>query len=148
MAITEQLTNDMKDAMRAKDKVALTTIRALKTAITTVEKNAGTTLTDTEVISIIRKQVKQRQDSITQFVQAAREELAENERLEIVVLEKYLPQALTEAEIQQIVTDSVTELSASGMGDMGKVMKLCQEKCAGRADGKLLSQAVKSSLNA
>ena len=94
----------------------------------------------------IRKQVKQRQDSITQYVEAGREELADVERSEISILEKYLPQALSEAEINQIVTDAVASTGAAGMKDMGKVMKVCQEKCEGRADGKVLSQAVKSAL--
>lgn len=146
MSILEQINSDMKDAMRAKDKVALTAIRALKTAITNLEKAGSGSISDTEVISTIRKQVKQRQDSISQYNDAGRPELSEIEQLEIHVLEKYLPQQLKEEEIKQIVLNVINASGASGMADMGKVMKACQEKCAGRADGKVLSQAVKAAL--
>lgn len=147
MSILETITNDMKDAMRAKDKVALTAIRALKTAITTAEKSGSSEISDTDIISIIRKQVKQRQDSITQYNDAGRTELADIEKAEIPILEKYLPQALSEEEIKVIVSTEITQLGASSMADMGKVMKAAQAKCAGRADGKILSQAVKDALN-
>jgi len=147
MAILTQLTDDMKQAMRDKDKVALTAIRALKTAITNQEKDAGGELNDTDVIGIIRKQVKQRQDSIAQYNDAGRPELAETEQLEINVLEKYLPQALSEDEIKEIVAQSVAEAEASSMADMGKVMKLAQAKAQGRAEGKVLSQLIKAALN-
>lgn len=147
MSIKQKLTDDIKTAMRTKDKVALTTIRALKTAITNVEKNEVKELTDPEVISIIRKQVKQRLDSIAQFQQAGRKELMAIEQGEINVLETYLPSALSEDQVSKIVQEAVKESEAESMKDMGKVMKICQEKCQGRADGKLLSQLVKSSLS-
>ena len=137
----------MKDAMRAKDKVALTAIRALKSAITNAEKSGSGEMSDTDIISIIRKQVKQRQDSISQYNDAGRPELAEVEEAEITILEKYLPQPLSEEEIQAIVAAEVSAAGASSMADMGKVMKAAQAKCAGRADGKVLSQAVKSALS-
>jgi len=133
--------------MKAKDKVALTAIRALKTAITNAEKEAGSELTDTDVTAIIRKQVKQRQDSITQYNDAGRAELAEVEQNEITVLEKYLPQQLSEEEVKAIVDAIVQETGATSMADMGKVMKASQEKCAGKADGKTLSTLIKSALS-
>ena len=147
MSILETITEDMKTAMRAKDKVALTAIRALKTAITNAEKGGAGDLSEADVISIIRKQVKQRLDSITQFNDAGRPELAEVEQNEITVLEKYLPQPLSEDEINAIISSVIEETGASSMADMGKVMKAVQEKCAGRADGKTISAAVKSALS-
>lgn len=147
MPILETITNDMKDAMRAKDKVALTAIRALKSAITNAEKSGSGEMSDTDIISIIRKQVKQRQDSISQYNDAGRTELSAIEEAEISILEKYLPQPLSEEEIQAIVAAEISSLGASSMADMGKVMKAAQVQCAGRADGKILSQAVKTALS-
>lgn len=147
MSILEQITADMKNAMKAKDKVALTAIRALKTAITNAEKGGNSELSDTDIISIIRKQVKQRQDSIIQYSEAGRPELAEIEEAEISILEKYLPQALSEDEVKAIIQGIINDTGANSMADMGKVMKAAQEKCQGRAEGKLLSQLVKASLS-
>ncbi len=147
MPILETITNDMKDAMRAKDKVALTAIRALKSAITNAEKSGSGEMSDTDIISIIRKQVKQRQDSISQYNDAGRTELSAIEEAEISILEKYLPQPLSEEEIQAIVAAEISSLGASSMADMGNVMKAAQVQCAGRADGKILSQAVKTALS-
>ena len=147
MTISEQITTDMKNAMRAKDKVALTAIRALKTAITNAEKNGADSLSEGDITGIIRKQVKQRHDSITQYNDAGRPELAEVEQNEIAVLEKYLPKALSEEEVTTIIQSVISDTGASSMADMGKVMKAVQEKCAGRADGKTISSAVKSALS-
>lgn len=136
---------DLKTAMKAKDTVSLNTLRALKTAMTNfaIEKGGlGTELTETEELAIVRKQVKQRQDSLSQFEGAGRDELAENEKKEIAVLEAYLPQALSQEEISAIVKEAVAETGATSRADMGNVMKLAQEKAEGRADGKLLSQEV------
>ncbi len=147
---SKTLMDDIKTAMKAKDSVALTTLRALKSAIKNVaiEKGgADAELDEAESIAVIRKQIKQRQDSITQFEDAARPELADNEKAEIVVLEKYLPTPLTEAEITALVAESVSESGASSKADMGKVMKLAQEKSEGRADGKVLSGLVMKALS-
>lgn len=147
--LSDQVTEDIKNAMRAKDTLALTTLRALKSAIknSAIEKGgADAVLDDTEVTAVIRKQIKQRQDSITQYEQAGRTELAEKEKSEIVVLEKYLPAALSQAEIEQAVAEAIAETGASSKADMGKVMKVLQEKTGGRADGKTLSQAVQGKL--
>lgn len=136
--------------MKAKDKVALTTIRALKSAIKNaaiIKGGADAVLDDTEVMAIIRKQLKQRQDSIEQFKSAGREELAENEIAEMVILEKYLPAAMSEEEINAAVAEVVAETGASSRADMGKVMGALQKKTEGRADGKALSQAVMKALS-
>jgi len=135
----------MKTAMKAKDKVALGALRALKTAMTnaSIEKGSlDTELTDAECITVIRKQVKQRQDSIQQFEGNGRPELAENEKAEIEVLNKYLPTPLTTEEVETIVKDAIAKSEATSKKDMGKVMKLAQAKADGRADGKTLSQTI------
>jgi len=144
-SLIETITSDMKTAMRERNKVALNTLRALKSAVTnaTIEKSgAGSELAETEVINITRKQIKQRQDSIEQFEKAGRAELAENEKAEITILEQYLPTPLSHEEIISAVEAAIAESGADSKKDMGLVMKLLQEKTGGRADGKQLSQEV------
>lgn len=146
----ETVMSDLKDAMRAKDTIALTTLRALKTALTNAAIESGNkdnVVEEPAAMAIVRKQIKQRLDSIEQFESAGRAELAENEKAEVVVLEKYLPAGLSEDEISQIVADAVAETGATSRADMGKVMKIAQEKSAGRADGKVLSQQVMKHLS-
>lgn len=150
MSIADQLTEDLKAAMKAKDTVALNTLRQLKSAIknAAIEKGgADATLDDGETVNVIRKQLKQRQDSITQFEEAGRSELADQEKAEVVVLEKYLPAALSGDEVAEMVAAAVAETGATSRADMGKVMKIVQEKAAGRADGKTLSQEVMKHLS-
>lgn len=148
--LSQQLTDDMKTAMREKDKVALSTIRMLKSSIKNVAIDKGgadAELNDSEIISVIRKEVKKRQDSIEQYNQAGREELAEVEQVEIGVLEKYLPKPLSDDEIETAVEEAIAEVGATSKKEMGQVMKVVQEKTAGRADGKTLSQAVMKRLS-
>jgi uncharacterized protein YqeY len=148
--LASRIPEDLKAAMKAKDTVALAVIRALKTAMTnaSIEKGGlGTPLDDAEVTALIRKQIKQRQDSITQFTNAGRTELAANEEAEVAVLEKYLPANLSAEEIAAIIEAAIAETGASSKADMGKVMKLAQERTAGRADGKTLSQEVAKRLS-
>jgi len=140
-----RIPEDLKSAMKAKDTLALNALRALKTALTNaaIEKGGlGTPLEESEVLAVIRKQIKQRQDSIEQFEKANRPELAATEKAEIAVLERYLPAALSAEEIAALVEQAVAETGATGKADMGKVMKLAQERSAGRADGKTLSQEI------
>lgn len=142
--------SDLKDAMKARDTVALTTLRALKTALTNAAIESGNkdnVVSDADALALVRKQIKQRNDSIEQFESAGRAELADNEKAEIVVLEKYLPAALSAEEVSSIVADAISETGASSRADMGKVMKIVQEKVAGRADGKALSQEVMKHLS-
>lgn len=149
-SLTQQIADNMKTAMRERNKVALNTLRALKSAITNaaIEKSgAGTELPENEIINIIRKQIKQRQDSIMQFENAGRSELAENEQQEVAILQTYLPTELTDEEIISAVEVVIAETGAESKKDMGKVMKLLQEKTAGKADGKKLSQAVMQRLS-
>ena len=148
--LTQQITDNMKTAMRERDKAALNVLRALKTAITntSIEKSGpDAELSDDEVSSIIRKQIKQRQDSIEQFEKAGRAELAETEKSEITVLETYLPAPLSQEEIETAVEEAISESGAESRKDTGKVMALLQQKTGGRADGKTLSQAVMKRLS-
>ena len=149
-SLTETITANMKTAMRERNKVALNTLRALKSAVTNaaIEKSgAGSDLPENEVINLIRKQIKQRQDSIKQFEKAGRAELAENEKAEIGILEQYLPIPLSNDEIVAAVESAITEAGAETKKEMGQVMKILQEKTGGRADGKILSQEVMKRLS-
>ena len=148
--IANTLTEDLKTAMRAKDSIALGTLRAVKSAIknAAIEKGgADAELDEGEIVSLIRKQIKQRQDSHEQFTKAGRSELAEQESAEIAILERYLPSTLSPEEVENLVTAAIKEAAASSRADMGKVMKIVQERAAGRADGKTLSQAVMQKLS-
>lgn len=148
--LTAHLQEDLKNAMKAKDTVALNALRALKTALTNaaIEKGGlGTPLDDNETMAVIRKQVKQRQDSIAQFAANNRPELAATEQAEIAVLERYLPAALSAEELAAIVSDAIAETGATSKADLGKVIKLVQAKADGRADGKTISQAVMQRLS-
>lgn len=140
-----RIPEDIKTAMKAKDTTALNALRALKSALTNaaIEKGGlGTALEEAEVLAVIRKQIKQRVDSIEQFEGNGRPELAVSEKAEIEILSRYLPAALTEEQMLAIVEQAVTETGATGKADMGKVMKRAQELADGRADGKALSGAV------
>lgn len=141
----ETVMSDLKEAMKAKDTVALTTLRALKTALTNAAIESGNkdnVVEEADALAIVRKQIKQRQDSIEQFEKADRPELAESEKAEIVVLERYLPAALSAEEVSSIVAEAIGETGATSRADMGKVMGVVQAKAEGRADGKTLSQEV------
>jgi uncharacterized protein YqeY len=142
--IQSGLTDAIKDAMRAKDTVALTALRALKSAflVLATAPGAAAEISEAEAVAVVRKQIKQREDSIAQFEQAGRTELADKERAEIAVLTRFLPQALSDAEIDALVAAAVAETGATTKAQMGAVMKLVSERAAGRADGKALSQAV------
>lgn len=143
--IAGRVMEDIKTAMRAKDTLALTVLRALKSAFkyAAIEKHgADGELDEAGAVVVVRKQIKQRQDSIESFVSAGREELAQKERDEMAVLEKYLPAGLSEVEIESIVDAAIAETGATSRKEMGAVMKLVQERAAGRADGKALSGVV------
>jgi len=145
MSLSEKITSDIKDAMRAKDSTKLAVLRSLKTALTnyTIEKyGADGELEASEDIGVVRTAIKQRQDSIEKFEAAGRTELAEQEKLEADILEEYLPTAMTEDEISKLIEDTIQEVGASSRKDMGQVMKLLQNKTQGRVDNKTLSSGV------
>ena len=147
MSLKEKLTDDMKDAMRSQDKVRLSTIRMLLSAVKNKEIDLGKQLADQEVIETITSQVKQRRDSIEQFTKAGRSDLVEKEETELKILQGYLPEQLTAQEIEAEIEKAVKEAAASGMKDLGKVMKILAPRVSGRADGKVVSDKVRERLS-
>jgi uncharacterized protein YqeY len=147
MSLKDQITEDMKTAMRAKDSARLLTIRGLLAALKQKEVDERVVLTDTDVIAIVDKLVKQRKDSITQFTAGGRADLVDKETAELQVLEGYLPQRLSADEIAAEVAKIVADLGATGPGDMGKVMAAVKAQLAGKADMGLVSAAVKQALS-
>jgi uncharacterized protein YqeY len=149
MTIQEEIDADLKNAMRAKDAARLSVLRMVKSALmnAAIEKiGAAGVLSDFEAVAVIRKQVKQRLDSIQSFETGGRPELAAKERREIEFLTAYLPKPLEENEIQQIVKDAIAQIGATSKAQMGAVMKIAAEKAECRVDGKTLSQAVQKAL--
>jgi len=146
MSLKQQISDDMKSAMRAKEADRLATIRLLMAAIKQREVDERIELDDAAIVSVLDKMVKQRKDSIAAFTQAGRMDLADKESAEIKVLDAYLPQRMGADEINTAVKAIVAELGASGPGDMGKVMGAVKAKLAGQADMGLVSAAVKSAL--
>ncbi|MBS0292769.1 MAG: GatB/YqeY domain-containing protein [Proteobacteria bacterium] len=146
MSLKDQITEDMKTAMRAKDVERLGTIRLLLAAMKQKEVDERITLDDAAVIAIVDKLIKQRKDSITAFEGAGRQDLADKEKAELAVLQAYLPARMSEAEIVQAVRDIVAEVGAKGPGDMGKVMGAVKARLAGKADMGQVSTAVKAAL--
>ncbi|CAM1370881.1 conserved hypothetical protein [Tenacibaculum litoreum] len=147
MSLQKQVMDKMKEAMKAKDTVALTALRALKSAFMLANTEAGAgELTEAEELKIIQKQVKQRKDSATVFTEQGRDDLAEPELAEAVILEQFLPEALSEEEIGNIVEKTIADVGAEGMKDMGKVMGIVSKQLAGQADGKTISAIVKAKL--
>jgi len=147
MSMKQQLTDDMKAAMKAGEKHKLGVIRLINAAIKQKEVDERVELDDTAVIAVLDKMVKQRKDSVTQFVAADREDLAEIERAEIVVIEAYLPAKMGEAEIVAAIRAAIAETGATGAADMGKLMGALKPKLAGQADMGLVSKLVKQQLS-
>ena len=144
--LQSQIQSDMVAAMREKDSLRLGTIRLLRAAIKQIEIDQQTTLDDDAVLTVINKMVKQRRDSIEQFNKAGRTELAEKEQSEIDILHTYLPEQLSEAEIEAAVKAAIEETGASSMKDMGKLMGILKPKLTGRADMSQVSQKIKALL--
>ena len=145
--LKDQIQADMKDAMRARDQARLGTIRLVMAAIKQREIDEQITLDDAAVLTVINKMIKQRRDAISQFEQGGRSDLAEKEQLEIETLQDYLPEQLSEAEIEQAVQAAIQATSASSVKDMGKVMGILKEQLAGKADMGMVSGKVKSLLS-
>lgn len=142
MNLQTQINQDLVQSIKNKDSETLMVLRMLKAAISNAAVQAGninSELSDEKVISLIRKQISQRKDSIVQFEKAGRNELAQNEKNEIVVLEKYLPASLTEQQIQELVEKTISELGATSKKDLGKVIKTVTEKTQGAVDGKTVA---------
>ncbi|MDU0354246.1 GatB/YqeY domain-containing protein [Paraglaciecola aquimarina] len=148
MSVLDDLKNAQKDAMRAKDKVRLGTIRMTLAAVKQREVDERIELNDSDVIAILTKMVKQRKDAASQFKTANRQDLVDVELAEIVILEEFLPQPLSEDELSALIVQAMEETDASGMQDMGKVMGWLKPKVQGRADMGQLSGKIKAQLNA
>jgi len=146
MSLKEQIVQDTKDAMKARDKQRLGTLRLLSAAIKQKEVDDRVELSDDDITAIITKMIKQRKDSAEQYQQAGRTELADQERYEITVLQGYLPEPLSEAELDAVIQATVHETGASSMADMGKVMNALRPKIAGRADMSVASAKIRALL--
>lgn len=146
MSLKEKLSEDMKAAMRAKESDKLATIRLINAAIKQREVDERIELGDDQVLSVIEKMIKQRKDSITQFEAGGRQDLADKEKAEIVVLAAYMPAQMSDAEVQAEVAAAIAQSGASGPQDMGKVMAILKPKLAGRADMTAVSGLVKAAL--
>lgn len=146
MSLKDQITEDMKTAMRAKDSERLGTIRLLQAAMKQKEVDERITLDDAAIVAIVDKLIKQRKDSIAAFEGAGRQDLADKEKAEMTVLQAYLPARMSEAEVIAAVQAIVAEVGAKGSGDMGKVMGVVKTRLAGKADMGLVSAAVKAAL--
>ena len=146
MSLKEQITEDMKNAMRAKDTGRLGTIRLLLAAMKQKEVDERVELDDAAVIAIVEKLIKQRKDSISQFQAAGRDDLVAIENAELVVLQAYMPAQMSEAEVAAVVAEAVAQVGASGPQDMGKVMGIVKPKLAGKADMGVVSAQVKAAL--
>ena len=147
MSLKQQITEDMKAAMRAKESARLGTIRLLTAAIKQKEVDERIEVNDSQIVAIIEKMIKQRKDSISQFEAGARQDLADLEKAEVVVLSAYMPASLSDAEIQAEVAAAVAAAGAAGPQDMGKVMAVLKPKLAGRADMTAVSGLVKAALS-
>ena len=145
-SLKERITEDMKAAMRAKDAPRLSAIRLLQAAIKQKEVDERIVVDDAQVLAIADKMIKQRKDSIAQFEKAARQDLADKEKFEISVIEGYLPQQLSQAEVEAAVAEAIAASGAKGPQDMGKVMGALKPRIAGRADMGKVSALVKAKL--
>jgi len=148
MSLQKQVMDKMKEAMKAKDTIALQALRAVKSAFLLAKTETGVQeeLTEEQEIKIIQKQVKQRKDSAAIFIEQNRNDLAEPELAELAILEQFLPESLSEEKIEEVVIATITKTGASGMKDMGKVMGMVSKELAGKADGKTISTLVKKNL--
>lgn len=149
MALFEQISEDIKKAMLAKDKVSLEALRGIKKEMLEAKtaKGASGDLTDEAAVKILQKMVKQRRDSAEIYKQQNRPELAENELAEMAVIERYLPKQMTDEELTAALKEIIAEVGATSAKEMGKVMGVASKKLAGKADGRLISEKVKSLLN-
>lgn len=146
MSLLDQLNEDMKQAMKDKDKLKLSVIRMVKSAIKNEEINVQKELSDDEVLTVLNRELKQRRDSLQEFEKAGREDLVEKTRAEIEILQGYLPEQLSEEELRAIISETIAAVGASSKKEMGKVMGALMPKIKGRADGRLVQQMVQEML--
>ena len=148
MALFEQVSNDIKEAMKARDKVRLETLRNIKKVFIEAKTAPGAndTLEDAAALKILAKLAKQGKESAATYVQQNRQDLADDELAQVAVIEEYLPKQLSEAEIEDVVKTIIADTGAQGMKDMGKVMGIASKQLAGKADGRVISGIVKTLL--
>lgn len=148
MSLQQEIMTRMKDAMKSKDKVALESLRAIKSAILLVQTESGASegLTQEQELKILQKLVKQRKDSAAIYIEQGRSDLAQPEIDQATIIEQFLPEALSEEEIEKVVKVAIESINASGMKDMGRVMGIVSKELAGKADGKTISSIVKNNL--
>lgn len=146
MSLKEKLQEDLKSSMKNKDTIKKSVVTLIRAAIKQHEVDNRVELADDAIIDIISKQLKQRKDSLAEFVKANRDDLVEETKSEIQVLEGYLPQQLSEEELEKIVIETIAEVGATSMKDMGKIMTAIKPKTAGRADGRKINELVKKNL--
>ncbi len=147
MSLQQKVMEQMKTAMKAKDTVALESLRAIKSALLLAQTSGtGSELSEDDEVKLVQKLVKQRKDSATIFTEQGRDDLADPELAQVAVIEQFLPEQLTEEEIEKVVVQTIDATGASGMKDMGKVMGIVSKELAGQADGKTISNIVKSKL--
>jgi hypothetical protein len=150
MTLQERVDSDLKEAMRAKDATKLGVLRLLKSALkyaAIAKSDAEAELSDAEAVQVVRKQAKQRQDSVESFEKGGRAELADKEKEELAILNTYLPQGMSTDELAKVVRETIADLGATSKAQMGAVMKALQAKVGGRADGKTLSSEVQKQLS-
>ncbi len=146
LSLSEQIMSDMKEAMKARDKVRLNTVRMIKSALMNEKIKAGHDLTAEEELTVLSREKKQREESIDEFTKADRKDLADETKQELAIVESYLPKQMTEEELNQAVSSAIAEVNAQGKSDFGKVMKVLMPKIKGKADGKAASNAVRKQL--
>ena len=146
MSLSEQIMSDMKDAMKARDKVKLNTVRMIKAALMNEKIKAGHDLTADEELTVLSREKKQREESIAEFTKANRDDLVAETKQELAIVENYLPKQMTDEELNQAVSQAISETEAKGKSDFGKVMKALMPKIKGKADGKAASNAVRKQL--
>ncbi|MFD1440624.1 GatB/YqeY domain-containing protein [Lacticaseibacillus hegangensis] len=146
MAVLDQLNEQMKTAMKAKDKATLSTVRMLKAALQNKQIEVGHDLSDAEEQAVLSTELKQRKESLTEFENAGREDLVTLLKAEIKIVEAYLPTQMDEAQVEKLVDETIKETGATGKADFGKVMKTLMPKVKGQADGALVNKLVKGKL--
>lgn len=147
MSLLEQLTNDMKEAMKAKDKVTLGVVRMVKSSVSNEQIKLGHDLTADEELAVLSREMKQRVEELESYKDADREDLAEEIQGQIDVLKRYMPEQMSEEEVVAVVKETIAEVGASSKADLGKVMGALMPKVKGKADGKLVNQTVQSLLD-
>ncbi len=143
---TSQLEEDLRQATKSRDEIRLTVLRLLKSALKNYEIEVGHDATPQEIMTVLQKEAKKRRDSIDQYTAANRDDLVAEEKQELEILQKYLPEEMSDEQLNKIITAAIEETSAKSSADMGKVMQIVMQKTAGAVDGKLISEKVKAAL--